>query len=235
MLVMIFSVSKLKGRMDKSCCQFEERWQTINCGGALDGKHVRIMPPPGSGAQYYNYKNFYSIVLMALVDANYQFTYVDVGKNGRVSGVVEHTTFYQKLIQGLLNLPDNEDTVENLNYIFVGDEAFPLHKHVLKPFSQRDVNHHRRLYNYRVSRARNIVENTFGLIASRFRILHTSIGIRVDKIIHVLAMCALHNLLRRSCYRTLLGHLLIEKIWRRMKLSQVTGGKKLSANFITTR
>jgi hypothetical protein len=64
--MMIFSVSKLKGRMDKSCCQFEEKWQIIICGGALDGKHFRIMHPPGSGAQYYNYKNFYSIILMAL-------------------------------------------------------------------------------------------------------------------------------------------------------------------------
>jgi hypothetical protein len=104
------------------------------------------------------------------------------------------------LIQGLLNLPDNEDTIENLNYIFVGDEALSLHKHVLKPFSQRDLNHHKKIYNYRISRGRNIVENTFGLIASRFRILHTSIGIGVDKIIHVvLALCALHNYLRRSC------------------------------------
>jgi hypothetical protein len=136
------------------------------------------------------------------VNANYEFTYVDVGKNGRISedGVLEHTTFYQQLIQGLLNLPDNEDTVENLNYIFVGDEAFPLHKHVLKPFSQRDLNDHRRLYKYRIVRARNIVENTFGLRAPRFRILHTSIGIGVNKTIYVvLAMCAQHNYLRRSC------------------------------------
>jgi hypothetical protein len=135
---------------------------------------------------------------MVLVNTNYEFTHVDVGKNVRISdgGVLEHTTFYQQLVQGLLNLPDNEDTVENLNYIFVGDEAFPFHVHVLKPLSQICLNHHRRLYNYRISRARNIAENTFGLIASRFRILHTSIGIGVDKIIYVvLAICALHNYL----------------------------------------
>jgi hypothetical protein len=102
MLMMIFSVSKLKGRMDKSCCQFEEMWQITNCDGALDGKHVRIMPPPGSGTQYYNYKNFCSIFLMSLANANYEFMRVDVGKNGRISedGVLEHTTFYQQLIRG---------------------------------------------------------------------------------------------------------------------------------------
>ncbi|CAH1957427.1 unnamed protein product [Acanthoscelides obtectus] len=37
---------------------FENKWQFINCGGALDGKHIRIVPPPHSGAQYYNYNNF---------------------------------------------------------------------------------------------------------------------------------------------------------------------------------
>jgi hypothetical protein len=101
---------------------------------------------------------------MALVNGNFEFTYVDVGKNGRVSdgGVLEHTTFYQQLIQGLLNLPDNEDTVENPYYIFVGDEAFPLHKHVLKPFSQRDLNHHRRLYNYyTLEEPVNLIVRTF--------------------------------------------------------------------------
>lgn len=66
----------------------------------MDGKHIRIVPPPRSGAQYYNYKNFYSIVLMALVNSNYEFIFVDVGKNGRLSdgGVIECTEFYHKLI-----------------------------------------------------------------------------------------------------------------------------------------
>ncbi|CAH2005460.1 unnamed protein product [Acanthoscelides obtectus] len=59
---------------------FKYRCQMINCGGALDGKHIRTERPALSGAQYYNYKNFYSIVLMALVNSNYEFVYVDVGK-----------------------------------------------------------------------------------------------------------------------------------------------------------
>jgi hypothetical protein len=43
---------------------------------------------------------------MALVDANYEFIYVDVGKNGRMSdaGVIEYTTFYQRLSKGTLKL-----------------------------------------------------------------------------------------------------------------------------------
>ncbi|KAB0803454.1 hypothetical protein PPYR_00424 [Photinus pyralis] len=85
---------------------FESKWQFINCGGAFDGKHIRIVPPPHTGAKYYNYKNFYSIVLMALVNSDYQFIYVDVGKNGRISdgGVLEYTEFHRKLIEGKKDL-----------------------------------------------------------------------------------------------------------------------------------
>ncbi|KAJ8912407.1 hypothetical protein NQ315_013473 [Exocentrus adspersus] len=54
-------LSKAKEEWTKVASQFENRWQFINCGGALDGKHIRIVPPPKSGALYYNYKNFYSV------------------------------------------------------------------------------------------------------------------------------------------------------------------------------
>ncbi|XP_050307342.1 uncharacterized protein LOC126747932 [Anthonomus grandis grandis] len=179
---------------------FENKWHFINCGGALDGKHIRITSPAGSGALYYNYKHFYSIVLMALVNANYEFIYVDVGKNGRMSdaGVIEYTEFYRRLSEDALNLPDNTETTEHLNYVFVCDEAFALHRHILKPYPQKDLNFEKRIYNYRLSRARNVVENAFGLIASRFRILHTCINLNVSKAKYIiLAICVLHNYLRR--------------------------------------
>ena len=52
---------------------FQNRTQFPNCLGAIDGKHVRIRKPAMSGSLFYNYKNYYSIVLLAIADANYKF------------------------------------------------------------------------------------------------------------------------------------------------------------------
>lgn len=64
---------------------FERRWNVPHAIGALDGKHVSIRKPIRSGSLYYNYKKFCSIILLALVDANYKFLWIDVGGFGHQS------------------------------------------------------------------------------------------------------------------------------------------------------
>ncbi|KFM62267.1 hypothetical protein X975_25779, partial [Stegodyphus mimosarum] len=53
-----------------------------------------IKAPAGSGSTFYNYKNFNSIVLMASVDAEYNFTFTDVRCNG---GVFVRTSLFSLL------------------------------------------------------------------------------------------------------------------------------------------
>lgn len=181
--------------------RFNSRWQFPNCGGAIDGKHIRITCPAKTGAFYYNYKKFYSIVLMALVNSDYEFLYVDVGKNGRNSdgAILEYTKFYQYLRNNQLQLPLKEENIEQMNYVFLGDEAFALQKHILRPFSQSELTYKKRIFNYRLSRARNVVENTFGLITARFRILHTAITVQPENAKDIIiAICVLHNFLCRK-------------------------------------
>ncbi|KAJ6639530.1 Protein ANTAGONIST OF LIKE HETEROCHROMATIN PROTEIN 1 [Pseudolycoriella hygida] len=63
---------------------FYIKWDYPNCVGALDGKHVLVSPPPNSGTKFFNYQKTYSTILLALVDAHYRFTFVDIGSEGSV-------------------------------------------------------------------------------------------------------------------------------------------------------
>lgn len=62
---------------------FYHKWNSPNTIGTIDGKHVRIKCPSKTGSLYYNYKDFFSIVLLAVVDANSKFIAIDVGSFGR--------------------------------------------------------------------------------------------------------------------------------------------------------
>lgn len=181
---------------------FHERWNFPHCIGAMDGKHIDIVPPADSGSFYYNYKGRHSMVLLAIVDARYRFLLVDFGSNGRISdgGVLLNTKFFAKLQSGELNIPEPSDVSDNFKsvpYVIVADDAFPLRPDILKPFRQAQLDSpDKEIFNYRLSRARHVVENGFGILASRFRIYHTPINLEPQNIVKVvMATCVLHNFL----------------------------------------
>lgn len=184
---------------------FERQWNFPHCLGAMDGKHVTIVAPNGRGSEFYNYKGTHSMVLLAIVNANYQFIMCDFGTNGRVSdgGVLKNTKFFETLENNTLQIPRASQVTNSsreLPYVFVADDAFSLRADTMKPFRQADlISQDRKIYNYRVSRARRIVENAFGILASRFRIFHTAINLQCKSIESiVMACCVLHNFLMKS-------------------------------------
>ena len=56
---------------------FKEKWNLPHCVAAIDGRHVRVKAPPHRGSDFFNYKMYPSVVLLALVDANKRFPTVD--------------------------------------------------------------------------------------------------------------------------------------------------------------
>ena len=153
--------------------KFSSRWNYHNCLGALDGKHVAMKKPIKGGSFYYNYKGFNSIVLMAVADAGYKFLYVDVGAEGGASdgGTWKNCTLHDAVEEKRAGLPEpaplpNDD--KPMPYHFIADDAFALRTWLMKPFSHRSQIHREIIFNYRLSRARRVVENTFGILSHRY-------------------------------------------------------------------
>lgn len=181
---------------------FENRWNLPHCLGAIDGKHVTFRPPLKCGSYFFNYKNTHSLILFALVDADYKFLMIDVGTNGRVGdgGVFAKSDLNKAIVDGSINFPDAEPLkycTAPIPYFLVGDDAFPLQTCIMKPYPFRNLDINKRIFNYRLSRARRVVENAFGILANRFRVLLAPMLLSPDKVEKVvLATCAIHNYLR---------------------------------------
>lgn len=154
--------------------QFENVWNFPNCVGAIDGKHIVLQAPIKSRSEYFNYKSHFSIVLMATADADYNFTFVDIGCQGRISdgGVFSNTILSTKMNKQTLNLPQPaplNGREKWLPYVFLSDAAFPLKDNIMKSYPDyHPKGSKQRIFNYRLSRARRIIENTFGILSSVF-------------------------------------------------------------------
>lgn len=184
---------------------FDENWNFPHCLGSIDGKHIVLQAPIKSGSEFYNYKSFFSIVLFALVDANYNFLFVDIGCQGRISdgGLFKNTELCKRMQNKSLNLPNQEPLHGRdipIPYVFVGDKAFPLGENLMKPYtSNHPKGSIKRIFNYRLSRARRVVENAFGIVSSVFRCLRKPLLLQPETAeIIVMAIVHLHNFLRKS-------------------------------------
>lgn len=168
----------------------------------MDGKHIVIKQPTNSGSYFFNYKGTFSVVLLALVDADYKFLYVDVGCNGRISdgGVFRNSTLSRAMEENLLQVPSPRYVGEEiLPYVVVADDAFPLKENLIKPFPSRGLTKEERITNYRISRARRVSENAFGIMANRFRVFLSPMQLNPENVEKVtLAGCILHNFLREK-------------------------------------
>ena len=181
---------------------FEDIWNLPHCLGAMDGKHVRLQCPKLSGSNYYNYKGFYSIVLLAICDAKYCFILHDTGQFGsnNDSGVLANSGIVEIVEENKLDIPSpsayKSCAYNPLPYFFVGDEIFPLKTWLMRPFPGK-LTELQRSFDYRLSRARRTIENAFGILAARWQIFHTPMRANIENAEnYTLACLALHNYLR---------------------------------------
>lgn len=178
---------------------FQGKWGVPQCVGAIDGCHIPIAAPIGNHTDYYNRKGFYSMLLQGIVDADYCFLDVCIGWPGSVhdARVFVHSPIYSQITENDL-LPNKPMSVNGVNVplYLIGDSAYPMHTWLMKPFPQSGVlTSEMKQYNYRISRARIVVENAYGRLKARWRRLLKRNDMHVDHIPTVVAAaCILHNL-----------------------------------------
>jgi len=142
---------------------------------------------------------------MAICDANYCFTIIDVGSFGKESdcNIFKKSAFGKKLYGCKNNFPQpkclpGDEGGTPQPFVIIGDEAFALHTNLLRPFPGRTLNDKRRIFNYRLSRARQNIECTFGILSNKWRVFHTALLVEPDFAVAITkACCVLHNFVRR--------------------------------------
>ena len=89
---------------------FGNRWNVPHAVSALDEKHIAIKKPKKSGSEYFNYKGYFSVILLAFVDADYKFLWVNVGASGSSSDaqIFSCSKMKKRIENGTLGLPPPE-------------------------------------------------------------------------------------------------------------------------------
>ena len=147
---------------DGQWCAFHQRWNFHHVG-AFDGKHIAIQKPSNAGSDIYNYKKFHSIIIMAVVDANYKFIWLNIGTDGAAGDAQKWNN--SQLNLGLstdrLHLPQAEpfpvDTIDIL-FFLIGDDAFALKEFLMKPYGNQNLTHEEKIFNCKLSWARCILK-----------------------------------------------------------------------------
>ena len=156
-----------------------------NSVGAIDGCHVRIKPPQLHRLDYLNYKGFYSINMQAICDSEGRFLDIFVGYPGSVhdSRILKNSPFY---LAG--QYPPT-------GYFLLGGGFYPCLDSPISPYKEPAIGAVQGRFNFCQSRARSIVERSFGIMKTRWRFtLFKALEVRPTFAPLVIATCAfMHN------------------------------------------
>ena len=144
----------------------------------------------------------FSLVLLSLVDADYKFLWVNAGASGSSSHaqIFNRSKLKRRIENRTLGLPPPEPLGlggPDLHYILLGDDAFAPMPWLVKPYNRRQLTREERIANYRISRGRRVVENSFSILVKQSRVLLTTMEQRPKVVRDIVLTCVvLHNMLR---------------------------------------
>ena len=181
--------------------EMESMWQFPCRFSAVDGCHIPIRCSSGdkeANKEYHNFKNFYSVVLMGLVDAKYRFIWASCGfpGNSHDSIIFQATDLFQNVTEGNLipKFAKNENGVM-ITELILGDSAFPFRSWLMKPYTNAVLSPQERYFNYRLSRARMVTEGAYGRLKGCWRVLLRKCESHKETVkLMTLACIVLHNI-----------------------------------------
>ena len=181
-----------------------EAFQELSCFpqvvGAIDGSHIPIIAPKNDPNDYYNRKQFHSIVLQGVADARGRFIHVSTGYAGSIhdARVLRMSSLVNEVEDGrILSSPvTRTPTGEEIRPLLVADPAYKLSNWCMKPYPEtRAITPSQRAFNKALSSARVVIEQAFGMLKGRWRCLLVKLDESVDKIpLTIIVCCILHNI-----------------------------------------
>ncbi|XP_053394054.1 putative nuclease HARBI1 [Mercenaria mercenaria] len=159
--------------------------------GAIDASHIPIRTPIEYPENYFNRKSFPSVILQAVCDNNMMFTDVYCGWPGSVhdARVLRNSSLFEKAEVNA------DDTFPHDTHL-IGDAAYPIASWLLVPFKDHgNLNKAQKVYNFKHSSTRMVIERAFGALKGRFRRLKYVEIYDLQTCVHIiLSCCAIHQL-----------------------------------------
>ena len=113
--------------------------------------------------------------------------------NSHDSIIFQSTSLWSKTKDGKF-LPSYSQNGVHIPPLLLADSAFPMETWLMKPYSNALLTKDQRYFNYRLSRARMVVEGAYGQLKGRWRLLlRKSEGNHYELKIATLACMVLHN------------------------------------------
>ena len=140
--------------------------------------------------------------MLALVDGQCKLRWVDAGTAGSCSDspIFNASQLKRRTEDGRIDFHDPSPIIQGVRdvlYFILADDAYALKTWLMKPYGRRMLTREERIANYRISRGRRVVQNTFGILVSRFRVMRTTIELPPATVREVVFTCVvLHNILR---------------------------------------
>ena len=155
----------------QECIRVQERFATrrglLNIGGAVNGTHVPWAPESEDYMeQFHNYKGWYSILVVAVVNSFYMFVDAEVGRPGRMSDstATQLSHFFNDMMR------DSESWL-GPHGMLLSDGACSNSDFILTPYPGTKLTNMQQWFNFCLSSTRMFVEQVFGQWKNRWRVL----------------------------------------------------------------